>query len=113
MRGFVPGLGAVLLAGLTAGTVSAQYCPGGSHAPNACGSGYCAAGEQYGFYGPNLNVCPGFPPVGGVAPFSVPVPGHASWFGSLFHHDHQRGFATFATHPFARSPRDYFMIGDP
>ena len=112
MRGFLPGLGAVLLAGLAAGTASAQYCPGGRpQAPDACGPGYYATSEQCGTYGPNYNVYPGFPPVSGVSPYSVPTPGHGSWFGSLFHH--QQGFATFPTHPFARSPRDYFMLDLP
>jgi hypothetical protein len=113
MRGFLPGLGAVLLAGLAVGTASAQNYPGClPPAPNGCGAGYCAPSESWGNYGPDLSsACPGVPPVSGVPPFSVPLPGHASWFGSLFHH--QRGFATFATHPYARSPRDYFMVDDP
>ncbi len=114
MKGLLFALGAVLLAGLAVGAASAQYYPGSRpQAPDACGPGYYATSEQCGTYGPNYDVYPSFPPVGGVPPYSVPTPGHSWWLGSLFHHDHQRGFATFPTHPFARSPRDYFMLDLP
>jgi hypothetical protein len=91
-------LGALLSATLLVSTASAQapscYLPI-PRAPDACGRGsYCvnACGQVY---GPNYNVYPPFPPFQGMV-FAPSCPAGNS--------------PLFPTWPFARSPRDYFMI---
>ena len=60
-------------------------------APDMCGPGFYAANCN-GVYGPNYCVYPPFPPVGNMPPTNL------------------GGGRTFQTHPFARRPRDYFML---
>lgn len=59
-------------------------------APDACGPGSYCTNPCGVVYGPNHCVMPGFPPFNGARP---PMPK-----------------AKFPTHPFARSPRDFFMV---
>lgn len=110
MKAILTWLGAVLLAGFITTTASAQqYYPSQAPPPYACGpGGNCGSG-----YGapcwPAPTFCPNGPPVSGVPPYSVPVPKH--WWSNLFHHCPQPpGLASFATHPYARSPRDFYMV---
>lgn len=71
-------------------------------APDACGCGYYTTNVQGMTYGPNHYVYPPFPPFGGLLP--VPAnggrPAGPPWVGG----------PVFPTHPYARSPRDYFMM---
>jgi hypothetical protein len=96
-----------LLAGLllaaTAGTASAQYpaphAYPGPTAPQACGAGFYSAGPYGMAYGPNYNPLPAYPftMLGPGVPPLPPMGGR------------QIGFPT---HPYARSPRDFFMLGN-
>ncbi len=99
---------ALLLAGVSASVAQAQYpfpvrplpyyCPvpplsapdmrsGGFYTPNNCGL----------VYGPGYCVTPPFPPFQGM----LPIPGCANSPAA------QRAFPS---HPYVRSPRDFFMI---
>ena len=101
MRQTLLGFGALLL--LVAGASLAQadpyYYPYIRQAPDACGPGnyctnYCGCP-----YGPNYWVRPPWEPFNGFRP-------------NLLNQQNGNG-AVFAVHPFARSPRDFFMVGDP
>jgi hypothetical protein len=66
------------------------------HAPSACGPGWYGPNCNGGMYGPNHSVYPSFPPYQGVIPIpSCPGAG--------------QGPGGFPTHPYARSPRDFYM----
>jgi hypothetical protein len=65
-------------------------CPYPRTAPDMCGPGFYSVNQCGAPYGPNYCVYPPFPPVGGMPPTDLA--------------------ARFPTHPFARSPRDYFML---
>lgn len=80
----------------------AQYhpypCPPAPTAPDACGPGYYNRGPYGMAYGPNHNVYPPFPPFNGLLPtppWAVPPPPTV--------------VPEFASHPYARSPRDFYM----
>src|SRR5262249_4989278 len=97
VKATISGLGALLLAAVVSSLAHAQgwypSCPL-PQAPDACGPGdYCT--NPYGqAYGPNYWVRPPFEPVNGLRPSF-------------------QGFANnvrFPTHPFARGPRDFFMV---
>jgi hypothetical protein len=116
MKATMTWLGALLLAAAATSAVRANGpCGGGGcnycwypqlagcrqypQAPDACHGGgfYCT--NPYGqSYGPNYNIRPPFAPYSGVG-----APGFGG-FGSQI---------VFPTHPYARSPRDFFMYGDP
>jgi hypothetical protein len=65
--------------------------------PSACGpGGFYNTGRCGGVYGPNYNLYPPFPPFQGVQP--------SSSCGQQ-----QQGMQ-FNSHPYARSPRDFFMV---
>jgi hypothetical protein len=69
-------------------------------APDACGPGYYVVCPQGQSYGPNYWLRPAGLPFNGILP---PTP----WAN--------QGAPPppyFGTHPYARSPRDYFMISD-
>src|SRR5438105_6595855 len=95
------------LAGLvlaaTAGTAAAQYPAPYPYprptAPDACAGGfYCS--NPYGMtYGPNYYLRPAFPPFTPLGP-GLPQQMCKPQIG-------------FPTHPYARSPRDFFMVNDP
>lgn len=71
------------------------YCPADYRcappAPDACGPGYFCTNGCGMNYGPNYCLTPGFPPFNGARPPMKKPPG-------------------MPMHPFARSPRDYFMM---
>jgi hypothetical protein len=87
----------------------APYCP--PQAPDACGPGYYAPNQWGAWYGPNYRLMSGSYPFNGARP---PVgsgnrgagPGGGPCAGC------NPGFQVpqFPTHPYARSPRDYFMM---
>jgi hypothetical protein len=101
-------LGALLAAVLAAAPARAQcYYPPIPQAPDACGPGYYCTGPCGMTYGPGYCLRPGFepfqgailgPPAGG--PGGLGGPGGPGGLGSPL----------FPTHPYARGPRDYFMI---
>jgi hypothetical protein len=78
-------------------------------APNACGPGfYCTNG--YGMvYGPNYWVRPPFEPFQGFRPPVNPSGGRGCGCGG---EQGPGGVPAFPMHPFARSPRDFFMQMD-
>lgn len=89
-------LGALLGALLLLSETQAQapcYYPRIPQAPDACGPGFYCVNACGTVYGPNHCVYPPFPPFQGMV-FGPPCS------------------PLFPTHPFARSPRDYFMIGE-
>jgi hypothetical protein len=96
-------LSALLVLGLS-GTAQAQVCAPAlrqplGFAPDACGPGFYAAGPTGMVYGPNYYLVPPWSPYP-FAPFGPGGPGGPGGMG---------GTAVFPTHPFARSPRDFFM----
>jgi hypothetical protein len=114
MKATVAGLAALLALAVFAPASRAQYCrpfypccyapiP---RAPDASGQGsYCANG--YGqMYGPNYNVYPPFQPFNGM----VFPPCNGNGYGNGYGNG---GSPLIPTHPFARGPRDYFMVDVP
>jgi hypothetical protein len=98
MKATISWLGALLGLALLSSAAQAQCCyvwP--PSAPDMCGPGFYSA-NCYGLvYGPGYSVQPPFPPFQGMV-FGPKAPGGGG------------GMPTFPSHPFARSPRDYFMI---
>jgi hypothetical protein len=91
-------LGALLLGTLGAASASAQPCYAPiPQAPDACGPGHYCYNWCGMAYGPSWCVYPPF------APFQGAIPGPKNC---------ALNSPTFPTHPYARSPRDYFMIYD-
>lgn len=105
--------GAVLAAVLSAPTANAQnFGPCPRQAPDCCGGPSYYAPNWFGaYYGPNYNLYPGNAPYSGPVGFpSFTMQGNGSGggFGGV-------GVApplSFPTHPYARSPRDFFMVDD-
>lgn len=93
----------VAAAAATAAHADNPFFPSMPQAPDACGPGYYCTNRCGACYGPNYCLRPCFPPFNGLYPVvprqpcnqGLPVP--------------QFMTATFPTHPYARSPRDYFM----
>jgi hypothetical protein len=112
MRATLPWLGVLLGAALAAPAAQAQcYVPYIPKAPDACGPGNYGTNWNGLYYGPNYCVYPPFPPYNGMLP--GPCPGSpaaaaAAGVGSGCLPG-MNGPVTFPTHPFARSPRDFFM----
>jgi hypothetical protein len=75
-------------------------------APDMCGPGYYGANCCGQGYGPGYCVRPPYPPFQGMVFGPKTPPGGPGGPGGPF------GEPSFATHPFARSPRDYFMAYD-
>jgi hypothetical protein len=105
MRVTIPWLAAVLCLGVGTGLAAAQYpypypypypVPMVRQAPNTFGPGYYATNQYGGVYGPNYCLQPPFLPFNGVRP--------------NLQRQQQQGPPAFPTHPFARSPRDFFML---
>ena len=72
-----------------------MYCPAPPlRAPDMCGPGFCIPNCYGGYYYPSYNVTPPFPPFQGVLPIPAGAAGHAR----------------FPSHPYVRSPRDFFMV---
>lgn len=75
-------------------------------APNTLGPGYYCVGCYGGVYGPNYCLRPPFQPFNGmIFPTCRFGPGGKPTFGAGGGQP-----PTFPTHPFARSPRDFFMV---
>jgi hypothetical protein len=91
-------LGALAAIGVAASGALADYpwYPSCRTAPDTCNPGYYYFNQSGGQYGPNYYLRPPFPPVQGIPPF-VNVNCNPRPVG-------------FPTHPYARSPRDYFMV---
>ncbi len=105
MRWTVTGIAAAVLLGLAATGARADWFPGPPPSPYGCNSPYLTTGPNgqccmpiYCFRGPCLP-----PPFNGMLP--LPQRGGAGPGGFPFQ------VASFATHPFAHSPRDFFMYG--
>jgi hypothetical protein len=119
MKAMFVSFGAIVAAVLAASTADAQNfgrCV--PQAPDCCGPGYYAPNWFGVNYGPNYNLYPGYSPYNG--PVGFPSfnarggaqggfgPGGAGGSGGS-------GAApplSFPTHPYARSPRDFFMVDD-
>jgi hypothetical protein len=99
MKATMSWLGALLCAGFLAHSAQANYpCYPPRLAPDTCGPGFYSVNAYGAVYGPNYWVYPGVQPWNGFHPNCVrPKAGPA-------------GPPVFPTHPFARSPRDYFMM---
>lgn len=112
MRIVFPCLGVGLAMALAAPAAQAQYfaqaqcfVPYIPKAPDACRPGSYGPNCNGLYYGPNYCVYPPFPPFQGMLPpppCGSGLPGLPGMTGP-----------TFPTHPFARGPRDYFMVYDP
>lgn len=108
-------LGVVLSLAVSAGMAQAQpncgcYFPPIPQAPDACGPGFYWTSTCGLVYGPAYCVRPPFPPFQGmvpgppkprVGPNGMPLSGPGGIDSPVF-----------PTHPFARSPRDFFMYYD-
>jgi hypothetical protein len=106
MKATVIGLAAALLAGAAVSSASANpsVLPGQPQAPDACGPGFYAPNCCGQWYGPNYCLRPSYPPFNGLLPGPNGGSGGSNGAGSF------GGIPTFPTHPFARGPRDYFML---
>ncbi len=115
MRTTLIGFGVMLALTLSASTASAQYYPPQNYppyynssccvpyipkAPDACGPGWYGVNNFGQVVGPNYNVYPCFGPWNGA----IFPPAQASG-----QNGQQGGPMAFPNHPFARSPRDFFM----
>jgi hypothetical protein len=107
MRTTVFCLGVLLLA-TAVPAANAQPCPYGYPyvAPDACGPGTYCQGRCGMTYGPNYCVRPPFEPFNGFVP-PVCHQGRGAGAGA---YQGPPPSPVFPTHPYARSPRDYFMI---
>ena len=113
MKAMFVSFGAVLFAALTVTTADAQNfgrCI--PQAPDCCGPGYYAPNWFGAYYGPNYNVYPGYGPYSGPVDyprFTIQPNGQFGLAGA--------GAAvapplSFPTHPYARGPRDFFMVDE-
>jgi len=76
------------------------YYPPYPQAPDACGPGYFCTNYCGAVYGPNYCLRPPFPPFNGFRP-CYSSPGQEGGAG---------GMPGYPVHPFAHSPRDFFMV---
>jgi hypothetical protein len=93
-------LGALFLAAATASPALANPGPacGVPQAPDACGPGFYVT-DCYGcVHGPYYCLRPCFPPFNGLLPGPAPRAGAGG------------GIPIFPSHPYARGPRDFFML---
>jgi hypothetical protein len=128
----------LLLASISACPASAQviWCSPALHrplgvAPDACGPGWYIPNYLGAVYGPNYFLRPCFPPEQGIGPgynncYSGKAPpywqGPPAYVGrglpnpcylpQMPNVHPNPATAAFPTHPYARSPRDFFMWGD-
>jgi hypothetical protein len=113
MKATISWLGALLLAAAASSAAQANGpcncaycwypqlagCRQYPQAPDAChGGGYYCTNAYGQGYGPYYNIRPAFAPYSGVGP---------GGFGG------GGGQVAFPVHPYARSPRDFFMWNDP
>ncbi len=102
-------LGVLLAAALAASTANAQnFGPYVMQAPDCCGPAYYAPNWYGLYYGPNYHLNPGYGPYNG--PVDQARFNRTGGFGP----GGPGGFGvapplSFPTHPYARSPRDFFM----
>jgi hypothetical protein len=98
MKATLPWLAATLAVVLAGSAAKAQsFGPCIPQAPDACGPGFYAPNIYGAYYGPNYYLRPPYSPFNGVAAPS-------GWPGA------RTGSPVFPTHPYARSPRDFFMV---
>lgn len=96
MKAILAAVGALGLLAASHSAASAQWFPPcRPQAPDACGPGMYYSHPCGMIYGPSYNVRPPFPPFQGL----LPVPKKDACPEMLF-----------PTHPYARGPRDYFML---
>jgi hypothetical protein len=125
MRPLALGLAALLLAFLAASPGRANpwvvYPP---VAPDACGPGWYNTGPCGMVYGPNHWLRPGWDPFNGLVPRYgqpsspgngglPPLPTLADMAAPHANNGHTPGLPSspvFPSHPYARSPRDFFML---
>src|SRR5262245_8416458 len=112
MRTTVTGLAAaavLVLAGSWAHAADPYFCP--PPAQGGCNSPFYNAGPGGG-YGPNLFFQgPSLPPAPFNGMLAIPNRNGCNGNGGMGGGMPFPGFASFPTHPFARSPRDFFMYG--
>ena len=126
MKATLVRLAALAALAIPATAAHGQY-PCIPQAPDACGPGYYNANCCGAVYGPNYDVYPCFPPYNGAVfgPASPP-PGAPGYPGAAGYPGARPGYPgapaygpgaglppgmpAFPTHPFARSPRDFFMV---
>lgn len=100
MKATVSCLGALIVALACSGAARADHpyffgCGNRLQAPDACGPGFVCYNYCGAPYGPNYCLRPPWPPFNGM--LNPP-----NWGGPTP--------PMFPTHPYARSPRDFFMI---
>ncbi len=114
MRATAYGAAAVFAALLCVETTSAQWQPAPwiPRAPDATGPGYYRADCLGQWFGPNYNLYPPFPPFNGMifARQAAYRPGCCGPGGAAFGMPGIGGVPSFPTHPYARGPRDFFML---
>ncbi len=131
MKASLSCLGALLAVGAAASGVQAQYMFfGGGQSPDACGPGHYCTNWCGTPHGPSYCVRPPWEPFNGILPgprepgfpgygpqpgFREPgFPGYGPQPGFPTHPGYKPGrqvlTPVFPTHPYARSPRDYFMV---
>ncbi len=111
MKATVLVLAAVLFAGLavTSANANPYILAGHPQAPDACGPGYYAPNCCGQWYGPNYCLRPCYPPFNGLLPYPPrPENGNGNGNGGA-NGNGGLGIPVFPTHPFMRSPRDFFM----
>jgi hypothetical protein len=112
MKSILSWLGVLLLAGAAVPAAYAQPYPCYPPvAPDACVPGYYSQGRCGMTYGPNYYLRPPFEPFNGFVP-PVCRQGARGWPGAGAAQGPLNS-PVFPTHPYARSPRDYFMIDLP
>jgi hypothetical protein len=115
MKAVLTGWAVCLSFALAAGSASAQvWYPCVPQAPDACNPGYICTNCCGMMYGPNHCVRPPGLPFNGMIP--GPPPGYNRNYAGLYGPGNcpgsPWGSPNFPTHPWARSPRDFFMVGD-
>jgi hypothetical protein len=107
MRALVTGLAVAAVLALSGAVAHADpYFTGPPPMPGACNPGFYAVNGYGGWYGPNYYAQPPFAPFNGM--LAIP---QCNGGGAAEGPYGPGGPKNFATHPFARSPRDFFMFG--
>jgi hypothetical protein len=88
------------------------YYPPIPQAPDMCNPGYYWTSICGMSYGPSHCVYPPYPPFQGMVPAPPPRGGPGCGPGGGPGGPGALGSPTFPTHPYARSPRDFFMYYD-
>ncbi len=85
------------------------YPPPPRIAPDACGPGYYCYCPDGSYIGPNYCLRPPFAPFNGILP---PRGANGAPQAPMMGQPPVKPMVMFPTHPWARSPRDYFMWGE-